>query len=80
MEAEYKGSEKNIVVRAIWEEKMTKFIEIADNPRRYVKEYLKRKKEEERNNKRWMHMHRKEFVKEKKDKKHNRIGKIKFKS
>lgn len=60
--AEYRGSEKNIVVKGIWEEKLAGFMEIADNPKKYVREYLKRKKEEERNHKRWVYMSRKEIA------------------
>ena len=60
--AEYRGSEKNIVVKGIWEEKLAGFMEIADNPKKYVRKYLKRKKEEEQNHKRWVYMHRKEIA------------------
>lgn len=60
--AKYRGSEKNIVVKGIWEEKLAGFMEIANKPKKYVREYLKRKKEEELNHKRWIHMHRKEIA------------------
>ena len=63
--AEYSGSEKDVMLKAIWEEMLTGFMNIANNPKKYVREYLNKKAEEERNNKRWRHTHRKEIGEEK---------------
>ena len=65
--AEYSGSEKDVMLKAIWEEMLDGFMNIADNPKIHVREYLRRKKEEERNNKRWRHRHRKEIAEEEKE-------------
>ncbi len=60
--AEYGGSEKNIVVKGIWKEKLAEFVEISNNPKKYVEEYIKRKEEEARNHGIWMNAHRKEIA------------------
>ncbi len=65
--AECEGSEKNIMLKAIWEEMLTGFMSIADNPKKYVREFLKEKTEEERKNKRWRHIHRREIAEEERE-------------